>query len=189
MSALYNFILYYILTHWPRIKTLIYSAFVGIIKLQTEAQQRKLIGDKMKVAKLVLNANNTVSFTAGDEFTMTIHQFYKALYNGSFVCDLLNVADFFDYDSFEKAVIEALTVKTIYVKTSQYLTVKTIRTICETIGLDFNVIEMSTKSKFKNAYKFFVDGATLNNAKDALGYIKSLGYKIITRDGQWQKEL
>ena len=143
----------------------------------------------MKVTNLVLNANNTVSFVAGDEFTMTLHQFYKALYSGVFTCDLLDITTFFDYDSFELALVEALTIKTIYVKTSQYLTVKTIRTICETIGLDFNVIDLPCKSKFKNAYQFTVEGKVLNSAKKSLDYIKSLGYKVITRDGQWQKEL
>lgn len=143
----------------------------------------------MKVANLVLNANNTVSFVAGDEFTMTMQQFYKALYSGVFTCDLLDITTFFDYDSFELALAEALTIKTVYVKTSQYLTAKTIRTICETIGLDFNVIELSNKSKFKNTYIFTIDGKTFNSAKDSLTYIKSLGYVIITTDGNWKKEL
>ena len=143
----------------------------------------------MKVANLVINANNTVSFVAGDDFTMTIHRFYKGLYSGAFICDLLDITTFFDYDSFEVALIEALTIKTVYVKTSQYLTVKTIRTICETIGLDFNVIELPCKSKFKNAYQFTIEGKVFKSAKESLDYIKSLGYKVITKDGQWQKEL
>jgi hypothetical protein len=142
----------------------------------------------MKVENLKLVNGLVVFTTSEDSYTKSMYSFYKALYSGVFTLDLIDFSQIYDVDQFIEVLTQALTIKTVYIKASQYLTVKTIRTACEAIGLDFNVIELPCKSKFKNNYQFTIEGKVLNNASDAMQYIKSLGYRVITRDGQWQKE-
>jgi hypothetical protein len=142
----------------------------------------------MKVLNLVLNSNNTVSFsTVEDSYTMTIENFYRALYRGVFTCDLVDV-EFLDVDQFTCELVQVLTVKTIKVKASSSLTEKTIRTICQAIGLGMTFDKFYTKHTVN--YFYNINGLDFPNAKTALQYIKSLGYKIIVTDGaSWSKEI
>lgn len=142
----------------------------------------------MKVENLVLNSNNTVSFnTIEDTYTMTIENFYRSLYRGVFAYDLVSV-EFSDVEQFTSELVQVLTIKTIKVKASSSLTEKTIRTICNEIGLSMTFDKFYTKHTTN--YFYNINGLDFPNAKTALQYIKSLGYKIIVTDGtSWSKEI
>jgi hypothetical protein len=145
----------------------------------------------MKVSNLVLNKNGLVSFvTVEDSYTMTIENFYRALYRGVFACDLVDVTLYSldDLEAFTADLVQVLTIKTIKVKASSSLTEKTIRTICNEIGLNMAFDKFYVKQTVH--YFYNINGVDFPNAKTALQYIKSLGYKIIVTDGSsWSKEI